>query len=127
MSGVNISGAVSSVGGDIVGRDKIINQGSSRELEEALRPFKELISTSPQENRAEALAKLAEMRKEVAKGGKSDDGVVANLIGLVGLIPGAASAVVKCFRQPILGAIAGPVTNSTESQNCGRFASRQIW
>jgi hypothetical protein len=110
--GVNIhGGTVNTGGGDITGRDKIVNQQISHELEEALRPLFEAIGAAPQEKRDEALAKLGELKKEVAKGEKSNDGVVAQLInGLVGLVPGAASAVVSAFGTPILAGIAGSLT-----------------
>jgi hypothetical protein len=109
--GVNIhGGTVNTGGGDIIGRDKIINQRSS---EEALRPLTELISAAPPEKRGEVLAKLEELKKEAAKGEKRDDGVIAKLVeGLVGLVPSAVSAVVSAFSTPILGSIAGPATKS---------------
>jgi integral membrane sensor domain MASE1 len=110
--GINIhGGTLNTGGGDIVGRDKFVNQASSRELEEALRPLTEAINVAPQEKRAEALVKLDELKKEAEKGEKRDDGVVAKLVDqLVGLVPSAARAVVSAFGTPILGAIAGPVT-----------------
>jgi hypothetical protein len=109
--GVNIHGSTVTVGGDISGRDKIINQGHSRELEEMLRRLTELISAAPPENRAGALARLADLKKEAAKGEKRDDGVLAKLVeGIVELVPSAASAVVSAFSTPILGAIASPMT-----------------
>lgn len=110
--GVNIhGGTVNTSGGDIVGRDKIVNQAASREIEDALRPLAEAIRAAPPEKRAEALAKLEELKKEVTKGEERDDGVVAKLVeGLVGLVPSAASAVASAFGTPILVAIVGPVT-----------------
>jgi uncharacterized protein YraI len=54
---------------------------------------------------------VAALKQEAAKGKNADDRVVARLVeGLVGLMPGAASAVVSAFATPILGGIAGPVT-----------------
>ncbi len=109
--GVNIGGSVGSVGGDIVGRDKVTGAPSAAELDDALRPLLEAIRGAPAEARPEAEAKLAALKQEAAKGEKADDGVVAKLVdGLVGLVPGAASAVVGAFATPILGGIAGPVT-----------------
>ena len=110
--GVNIGGNVGSVGGDIVGRDKIVGVPSAAALESALRPLIEAIGAAPADKRAEAEAKLAALKQEAAKGKDANDGVMAKLVdGLVELVPGAASAVVSAFATPILGAIAGPVTS----------------
>ena len=109
--GVNIGGTVGNVGGDIVGRDKITGAPSAADLDRALRPLIEAVGAAPADVRPEAEAKLGELRKEAAKGQDADDGVIAKLVdGLVGLVPGAASAVVSAFATPLLGAIAGPVT-----------------
>jgi hypothetical protein len=110
--GVNIhDGTVNTGGGDIVGRDKSVNQAVSREVDDALRPLVEAINVAPHEKRAEAMVRLDELKKEVAKGAKHDDTVVAKLVDqLVSLVPGAASAVASTFGTPILAAIAGPVT-----------------
>jgi hypothetical protein len=110
--GVNIhGGTVNTGGGSIVGRDMITNQGSARELQEALRPIADVIGSASAEKRVEALAKLEEIKQEAAKGEQGDDSVLAKLVdGLVGLVPAAASAVVSAFGTPILGAVAGPVT-----------------
>jgi hypothetical protein len=109
--GVNIAGSVGSVGGDIVGGDKIVGAPSSVALEGALRPLIEAIGAAPTEKRAEADEKLAALKQEAAKGKEANDGVIAKLLdGLVGLVPGAASAVVSAFATPILGTIVGPVT-----------------
>jgi hypothetical protein len=110
--GVNISGTVGSVGGDIVGRDKITGVPSPAALDGALqRPITEAIGTAPAEVRAEAEAKLAALKEEAAKGKDANDGVMAKIVdGLIELVPAAASAVVSAFATPILGGIAGPVT-----------------
>ncbi len=109
--GVYISGKVGSVGGDIVGHDKITGIHSVAALDDALRPLIEAIGDAPAEKRAEAEAKLAALKQEAAKGKDANDGVIAKLVdGLVGLVPGAASAVVSVFATPILGGMAGPVT-----------------
>jgi hypothetical protein len=109
--GVNISGQVGSVGGDIVGRDKITGVPSPAALDGALRPVTEAIGTAPAEVHAEAEAKLAALKDEAAKGKDANDGVIAKLVdGLVELVPAAASAVASAFATPILGGIAGPVT-----------------
>ena len=109
--GVTISGTVGSVVGDIVGRDKITGSVSRVELDSALRPLAEAIGAAPAVTRPEAEAKLEALKQEAAKGKKANDGVIAKLVdGLVGLVPGATSAIVSAFATPILGGIAGPVT-----------------
>jgi hypothetical protein len=109
--GVTISGKIGSVGGDIVGRDKTTGAPSAAELDAALRPLIEAVRGAPAVARPEAEAKLAALKQEAAKGKDADDGVLAKLVdGLVGLVPGATTAVVSAFATPILGGIAGPVT-----------------
>lgn len=109
--GVDISGTIGSVGGDIVGRDKIIGVPSPAALEAALRPILDAIRAAPASAQPEAEAKLSALQAEAAKGKDANDGVIARIVdGLVGLIPGAASAVVSAFGTPILAGLAGPVT-----------------
>jgi hypothetical protein len=109
--GVNISGVVGSVGGDIVGRDKIVGQNSPAALHEALLPVIEAIRGAPPEKQPEAQAKLKAIQQETAKGKNADDTLLGTLLtGLVKLVPEATSAVVGAFATPILGGIAGPVT-----------------
>ena len=110
--GVNISGTVGTVGGDIVGRDKIAGMPSPGALDDALRPLIEAIRAAPAEKRADAESKLAALKQEAAKGKSANDGAIAKLAeGLVGLVPGAASALVSAFATPILGGLVGPVTS----------------
>jgi hypothetical protein len=109
--GINIAGTIGSVGGDIVGRDKVVGVPSTAALDGALRPLSEAIGAAPVEVRSEAEAKLTALKQEAAKGQAANDGVVAKLVdGLAALVPGAASAVVNAFATPILEGIAGPVT-----------------
>jgi hypothetical protein len=109
--GVNISGTVGDVGGDIVGRDKNVGTPSVAAIESALRPLIEEIGTAPAEVRSEAENKLTALKQEAGKGKNANDGVVAKLVdGIVELVPSATSAVVSAFATPILGGIAGPVT-----------------
>jgi hypothetical protein len=110
--GVNIhGGTVNTEGGDIVGRDKVMTKNDRHLIEEALGPLSETISTLSEERRATASAMLEDLKREISKADKRNDGVLAKLIdGLVGLIPAAASAVVSAFGTPILAAVAGPVT-----------------
>ena len=105
--GVNISGGNVTVGGDIVGRDKIVGtQISSAQLDRIFTPLVEAVRGMP-----EAAQKVEALKSEAAKGKSASDGVMAKLVeGIVALVPGAVSAVVGAFGAPILGGIAGPVT-----------------
>ena len=110
--GVNISGGRLTVGGDIVGRDKIVGtQISQAQLDHAFLPIEGAVRAVAPEAQMQAMQKVKELKSEVAKGEKADDGVVAKLVsGLVGLIPSAVNSVVSAFATPILGAMVGPVT-----------------
>ena len=110
--GVNISGGTVTVGGDVVGRDKIVGTEISRaQLDQVLRPVEEVIRTVPPANQPEAMQKLEELKSEAAKGKGAKDAVVAKLVdGLAGLIPSAVGAVASAFGTPLLGGIAGPAT-----------------
>ena len=104
---VNISGSIGNIGGDIVGGDKIVATMNPIEISMALALVEAALASGP----PEAAAKLVALKQEAAKGKGAEDDVVAKLVdGLVGLVPGAASAVVGAFATPILGGIAGPVT-----------------
>jgi hypothetical protein len=109
--GVNITGPVGSVGGDIVGRDKIVGARSAAALDAALKPLIEAIGSVSAEKRTEAEAKLTALKQEAVKGENANDRTIADLVdGLVKLVPGAVSAVVSAFATPIFGGLAGPVT-----------------
>ncbi len=109
--GVIISGRVGSVGGDIVGGDKIVGAPSVAALEDALRPLIAAIKAVPAEKRAEAEVKLGALKREIAKGKDAKDKVMAKLVdSLVALVPKATSAVVSAFGTPVLGALTGPIT-----------------
>lgn len=110
--GVNISGTVGSIGGDLVGGDKSVTIHQSNDFDQAFNAVSAAIAAAPAAVRTEAEAKLSSLKQEVAKGkDKADDGVMGKLVdGLIGLVPAAASAVVGAFATPLLGGIAGPVT-----------------
>src|SRR5437016_3868786 len=92
--GVNISGTIGTVGGDIVGRAKIVGSPSAAALDDALRPVHDAIKAAPPQVQPEAEAKLAALKQEAAKGKDANDGVMAKLLdGLMALVPAAASAV----------------------------------
>jgi hypothetical protein len=114
--GVNISGRIGSIGGDIVGRDKIVVA-----IDDAFGPVLDAIKAAPPEVRPEAETKLKAVKREAvkqeavkqeaAKGKDRDDRVMAKLLNeLIDLIPAAASAVGSAFATPVLGALVGPAT-----------------
>jgi hypothetical protein len=109
--GVNISGNVV-VGGDIVGRDKIVGtEISSVQLDQIFGPLTETVRTAPRAVQQEAAQKVEELKKEVAKGKSATDSVMAKLVdGIVGLVPGAVSAIAGAFGTPLLAGVAGPAT-----------------
>ena len=107
--GVNITGGTVSVGGDIVGRDKVVY--SQQQISEVFRPLTEAVRAAPPEMQQEASQIVEELKAEAAKGKGANDGVMAKRVeGIVGLVPTAVSAVVSAFGTPILGGVAGPVT-----------------
>jgi hypothetical protein len=110
--GVNISGSGITIGGDVTGRDKIAgNEFSHVRLDQIFMPLENVVRAASAETQAEATAKLEALKKEAGKGKNADDTVMAKLVdGIVGLVPGAVSAVVSAFATPLLGGIAGPVT-----------------
>jgi hypothetical protein len=116
--GVSIGGSIGSVGGDLVGGDKIVGGDNMVDipaavaLDDALRPVLAAIKAAPSQLKPEAEGKLASIKTEAAKGKDADDGVIAKLVDeLVGLVPSATSALVSAFATPILGGLAGPVTS----------------
>jgi regulator of protease activity HflC (stomatin/prohibitin superfamily) len=122
--GVNITGRIGVVGGDIVGGDKIVGEkivGVSAAIDDAFRPVLDAIKAAPSQVRPEAETKLKAIKQEAAKQEAAkqeaakqedrDDGVMAKLLNeLIGLIPAAASAVGSAFATPFLGALVGPAT-----------------
>jgi len=109
---VNISGGNVTVGGDIVGRDKIVGtEISTAQLEQIFWPLTDAVRSAPPAVQQEAAQKVEELKKEAAKGKTATDGVMATLIeGIVGLVPKAVSAVAGAFGTPLLAGIAGPAT-----------------
>ena len=112
--GVNIRGGNVTVGGDIVGRDKIVGTEISKaQLDQVFRPLTEAVRAAPHEKEQEAAQKVEALKNEAAKGNSASDSVMAKLVeGIVELVPGAVGAVVSAFATPILGGIAGPVAKS---------------
>lgn len=109
--GAHVGGNVSA-GGDFVGRDKITQGVSRRDLESLFAPLLATVAhEAPADKKASAVQQVQELKVEAAKGKQADDSKMAQLVeGLVGLVPKAVGAVVSAFGSPILGGIAGPVT-----------------
>ena len=85
---------------------------SGAELAALFAPLEQAVQSAPADNQAEAQEKLQDLEAEVAKGDEADDSRMAGLINdLVDLVPGAVGATVSVFASPILGGIAGPVTD----------------
>jgi hypothetical protein len=120
--GVSNTGTMNTGGGSVVGRDMTINTTTSTtsKMQIAFQPIADAVKEAVPAVRPAAEATLVGLRQEVEKaekGEKADDSVIAGLVrGLVGLVPSAVSAVVSAFSSPILGAIAGPATQSFLSE-----------
>ena len=129
------------VGGDKIGGDKItvgdisgqgiaIGRGATAnvttgipaaDLDKLFAPLMNLVETAPASKRDEAIQAVAALREEVAKGKKADDSRIGKLLDrLVDLAPEAVSAVVSAFTSPILGGLAGPVTQFVLDKIQGR-------
>ena len=116
--GAHIGGNVNTGGGDFVGRDRIVqgneiraNQISSQDLQRLFEPLMKSILEVPASNQPDALNKAEELKQEVAKGNAADDSKMGKLIdGLIGLVPSAVTGIASIFASPILGGLAGPVT-----------------
>ena len=99
-------------GRDFIGRDKITHAVSPTDLGPVFASFLEqVLQQTPAGQRFAAEQKANELKAEIGKGQQADDSRLGKIIdGLIGLVPGAASAVVSLFATPILSDIAGPVT-----------------
>jgi len=106
----NVSGQGIAIGS---GAQASVTTGiSGAELAALFAPIVQAAQSSAPEQRAQAVQAAEQLQAEVAKGKEADDGKVAGLIeGLVGLAPGAVSAVATAFGSPLLAGIAGPVTS----------------
>lgn len=117
--GISVTNA--KVIGDIFEGNKTIDNSTNNtttnisyveQVRNSLEPIAAAIEQAPV-NKAEAKAKLEQLKDEASKGRKADDGVMSTLLkGLVGLVPTAITAVATAFGSPILGAIAGPATKA---------------
>lgn len=110
--GAYVGGSVKIGRGNFVGRDSIATGVSARDLESLFAPLRAAVSAqAPAGTQDAAVRHVEQLEAEVGKGKQAADGKVAKLVeGLVGLVPGAVSAIVSTFATPILGGIAGPAT-----------------
>jgi hypothetical protein len=119
-SGCNSSVTISvgTVGGDIVYGDKVAGDKvagdkiiSTVHLDNAFGPVAKVIEAVAPEHQAAAMEKLSALKAEAAKGKGANASHLATLADdLIGLVPGAVSAVVSAFGNPLLSGIAGPTT-----------------
>lgn len=105
------TGSIDTGGGDLVGRDLEAQGLGAADLALLFAPILSAAVAAPAAQRDEAVTTVEALKAEVAKGKGAEDGSVARLIeGLVDLVPGAVSAVVSAFANPILAGVVGPVT-----------------
>ncbi|MFN0299747.1 MAG: hypothetical protein ACKVQU_05255, partial [Burkholderiales bacterium] len=110
--GAYVAGSVDTGGGNFVGRDRITQGVSMKDLEPLFASLLATVATqAPVGMQPKAVQHVEELKAEVAKGKHADDKKMGTIVeGLVGMVPGAVKAVVSMFATPILGGIAGPVT-----------------
>jgi hypothetical protein len=108
-------GAVSGTGVAIGrGARASVQQGvSGDELAKALAPMIDAVqrSATGAAMQAAALHAIEELKQELAKGTRAEDTRVASIVDdLARMVPGAIAAVVSAFATPLVGGLAGPVT-----------------
>ena len=93
-------------------RSKTTSGASPRDLKALFDELRKVVEAqAPPGQQGRAVQQVKELEAEAAKGKQPDDSRLAKLIeGLVGLVPGAVSAIASAFATPVLGSIAGPVT-----------------
>jgi hypothetical protein len=108
--GVNITNSsVNVTHGDIVGGSK--TTFSPQQLDRVFEPLLEAVQSAKPEQQAEARDHVEKLKQEVSKGSSANDKTVASLLDrLVGLVPGAVTAIVSAFGTPLLAGVAGPAT-----------------
>jgi hypothetical protein len=85
---------------------------SAAELERLFQPLFQAIQDAPAQNQDAAAETVQKLQQEAARGVHANDQHMARLIDrLIELAPVAVTAVVTAFGQPLLSAIAGPVTS----------------
>ncbi|SAL59865.1 hypothetical protein [Caballeronia humi] len=95
------------------GAQYCVSQGvSQRDLELLFAPLLAVVARQTATGQqAAAVQQVQDLKAEVAKGEEADDSRIGKLIDqLVSMVPGAVGSVVNIFSTPMLGGIAGPVT-----------------
>ena len=114
VGGAHVAGNVKVKGGDFVGRDKTVRGLGAQDLAALFETLRQqVLAQAPSPEDAQlAQVNLDALAAEVAKPeGKRSDGLMARLLeGVVGLVPGAVSAVASAFGTPLIAGIAGPAT-----------------
>jgi hypothetical protein len=109
--GIVVGGSLTATDSIIAGRDVKLTGLDAQELDKLFAPLYEAIEQAPPDKKVEALEKAKQLEDEVAKGESADDSRTGKLVdGILELVPGAVSAVVAMFGQPILAGVVGPVT-----------------
>jgi hypothetical protein len=124
-SAVSIQGSHITVGGDIVGRDKVVygsnlsygtgastTSGVSEDaIEQLFLPLTGILHIASPSQLAEVIQKTQELKRELLKGRHADDSRVARLLdALADLVPGGVSILVSMFTSPTLAGVVGPTT-----------------
>ncbi|HEY4691762.1 MAG TPA: hypothetical protein VIK33_20820 [Anaerolineae bacterium] len=98
--GVDISGKNVKIGGDVVGRDKIVKGG---DVAKAFEPLKAALKQAPADKMAEAEQKVADLQAQ-AQSKTPDIGVVGKALKwLKKNVPGVSGALNTVLNQPIIG------------------------
>jgi hypothetical protein len=119
--GAFVGGNVSA-GRDFVGRDRLAQGLSPRDLEPLFAPLLAAVAQqAPPDQVAATIQQVQALKAEVAKGQQADDRRMGKIVdGLVAMAPGAIGAVASLFATPILDGIAGPVTQFVLGKLKGR-------
>ena len=135
--GAYIGGGVSLVGGDFVGRDKVIHgdeirgdkiivgnisDSSGVDIGRSAQVFASLINAvqSAMPEQSEAIQTVQALQAEVGKGKEADDFKVAELIErFYQLELGMSNQLLAVFAEPVVKAITGPATRYVLRKHTG--------
>lgn len=107
----NISGSQGVAIGRNAQSNVNVQNGGADDILAALQPILLAAQNAPDDKRAEAVENANALKTEISKGNAADDGIVAEIVGKLGdLLPNAVTAIGTAFGQPVLAALAGPVT-----------------
>jgi hypothetical protein len=101
-----------SIGGSVVGRDRITITIGGDPLDEIFNPIRVVIEDMAPDEKLVAMELFVATREEVEKGKFASDGILAmHVERLVDSFPRVADAVTGAFGNPILRGLIGPVTS----------------